>query len=198
MTQARTVGEKRRRKRGRPRKEGVARYPGGKIKATKEAKDLHAPARIARCRAMGWTPKGENGAYSDEQLNRAGAQHMMSAHGRAYEAGLITRSMYEGLEGLLRVRSEYGRAILAPSPWPSCGRYDVDATGRAEPRDLDHARALERVTTAERSLAAAGSGAGAAVEDLLSGAFPIGRLALLRQGAIALARHFVEPDDWSA
>ena len=100
---------RRRRKAGRPRKEGN-RHPGGKLVQPpphERADVLKAPVLAARCRDMGWPDTAEN-------RKRADAQHMGTLHGRMWEAGALVEAQWRGLDDLLLARVRWLRSIGAP------------------------------------------------------------------------------------
>lgn len=111
MTKAATKASKLRAKRsraGRPRKEGVERYPSGDIKRSETQKETMSVAVGARRRIDGWSDK-----TSDETVKSQFAGYTL---GRMFLDGRITEEQRKAGDEYAEIHARYRRLVGLPAP----------------------------------------------------------------------------------
>lgn len=214
MTKARTVGQKRRSRGGRPRKDGP-RYPGGQrrhsvVDAERQAKtkadsdEAMRPTLERRARTMGWVTYRVDGDEVHERmdLDSARNQRLGTLWGQLTVAGTLTPRMGEALDRYWACRQRYRAALSAPPSFAKGPALDETQRGLSGELSASQATAYRReFAEADSTLRFAGDDAKYAVDVALEDptaawmTYPQRQYQHLRDGARALADHFQLPED---
>lgn len=162
MTKARSIGEKRRGKRGRPAKEGVEREPSGKVSRNPEAtarrrENAMRTALQARAKDLGLVPAHltrVQGETDEEFAARRNARDRMiaastpilnrpwlgCAAGRAIAGEIDVQALWDVIQEIRRVRMNYLRSIDAPKDQAKAANLLVAPSRESGGADAGHVR----------------------------------------------------------
>jgi hypothetical protein len=99
---------KRKTKAGRPRKEGVERYPSGDVKRSETQRETMSTAVEARRRIDGWGDK-----VSDETVKSQFAGYTL---GRMFLDGRITKEQLDAGDEYAQIHARYRQLVGIPAP----------------------------------------------------------------------------------